>query len=119
MSRVLTPYIMGSEIVRNQRAYTKEDFVKSRFLFRVLFLVAFMAILSLFYIWSRIQIVQYGYDINSLRNRHQQLLEENKRLNVEVATLKSPNRIEPIAQQKLKMQSPKPEQIKILPYKNL
>lgn len=114
MSRVLTPYIIGSPAVRNQKAYTKEDFVKTRLLFRILFLVAFTAILSLFYIWSRIQIVQYGYDINALRNRHRQLTEENKRLNVETATQKSPGRIAEIAGQKLKMRMPKPEQIKVL-----
>jgi|SRR3990167_9987325 len=114
MARALTPYIMASPVVRNQKAYTKEDFLKTRFLFRILFLVAFMAILSLFYIWSRIQIVQYGYDINALRGRHRQLVEENKKLNVEVATLKSPGRISRIAREKLKMQMPKPEQIKVI-----
>ncbi|MBI4411820.1 MAG: cell division protein FtsL [Deltaproteobacteria bacterium] len=116
MMRIATYGSKGPQIqiVRNQKAYTKEDFVKTRLLFRILFLVAFMAILSLFYIWSRIQIVQYGYDINALRNRRQQLVEENKGLNVEVATLKSPGRISQIARQKLKMQPPKPEQIKVL-----
>ncbi|MBI2340579.1 MAG: cell division protein FtsL [Deltaproteobacteria bacterium] len=116
MMRVATYGPKGAkiQIVRNQKAFTKEDFVKTRFLFRILFLVAFMAILSLFYIWSRVQIVQYGYDINNLRSRNDTLVEESKRLNVETAMLKSPGRITAIARQKLKMQTPGPEQIKIL-----
>lgn len=115
MSRVLTPYVMGSNLVRRQRAYTKDDLVKAKFIFRILFVVAFMAILSLFYIWSRVQIVQYGYDINSLKSRQHQILEANKKLNVEVATLKSPRRVEAYAVGKLGMKPVTPEQMKVLP----
>ncbi len=115
MSRVYTPWAMEAPVIRRQRAYTKEDFLKTRLLFKILFLVAFMAILSLFYIWSRVQIVQYGYEINELRGKHQVLTEQNKKLKVEVATLKSPQRIETLAVEKLKMQSPKQEQIRLLP----
>lgn len=118
MTRILTPFSLGSEVVRKQRAYTKDDLVKTKFVFRILFLVAFMAILSLFYIWSRVQIVQYGYEINELKVRQHQLIEENKRLKVETATLKSPNRIEKIARERLKMRAPLPEQIQIVPEKN-
>ena len=115
MPRVLTPYVMGSELVRRQRAFTKDDVVKARFLFRILFLVAFMAILSLFYIWSRVQIVQYGYDINALKSRQYQLVEANKKIKMEVATLKSPRRIEKGAVEKLGMRPMAPEQIRTLP----
>lgn len=118
MSRVLAPFALGSELVRKQRAYTKDDLVKTKLLFRVLFLVAFMAILSLFYIWSRVQVVQVGYSINSLKNRQWQLVEENKKLQVEVAALKTPQRISRIAKEKLNMQAPLPEQIKTLPSSN-
>lgn len=115
MARVLTPYVMGSELVRRQRAYTKDDLVKAKFLFRILFLVAFMAILCLFYIWSRVQIVQYGYDINSLKSRQHQLMEANKKLRLEVATLKSPPRVEKFAVEKLGMRPVMPEQMRPLP----
>ena len=115
MSRVLTPYMMGSELVRRQRAYTKDDLVKAKLVFRILFLVAFMAILSLFYIWSRVQIVQYGYDINTLKARQYQLTETNKKLEVELSTLKSPRRLEQSAREMLKMRAPQPEQMRKLP----
>ena len=115
MSRVLNQYALGSEVVRRQKAFTKDDLIKTKFLFRTLFLVAFMAILSLFYIWSRVQIVQVGYEINSLSHRQQVLMEENKKLIVEVSTLKSPQRLETIARETLGMQAPKPEQIKQMP----
>lgn len=115
MYRVFTSSVVSSGIVRRQKAYTKEDFLKTKLLFRILFLVAFMAILSLFYIWSRVQIVQYGYEINDLKKQQHKLTEENKKLKVEVATLKSPQRIESIAIQKLKMQAPQKEQFRVMP----
>lgn len=115
MSRVYTPYAIGSDMVHRQKAYTKKDFVKTRVLFKILSLVAFMAILSLFYIWSRVQIVQYGYEINSLNDRRMSLLEENKKIKVEVATLKAPQRIEKIALEQLRMRAPDQTQIRSFP----
>lgn len=115
MARVAIPYGYGSDSVRRQRAFTKTDLLKTKFLFRLLFLVAFMAILSLFYIWSRVQIVEYGYEINRLRIDNRVLMEEGKKLNVEISTLKSPQRIESLAQEKLGMTTPSKEQIIFVP----
>ena len=100
--------------VRKQRTYTKDDVFKTQLLFRALFLAALVAILSLFYIWSRVQIVHYGYEINSLKSHQEALLEQNKKLSVEWATLKSPERIEKIAREKLIMQAPTEDQIRPL-----
>ncbi len=106
------PYALDS--VRRQKTYTKDDLLRTQLLFRALFLVALVAILSLFYIWSRVQIVHYGYEINRLRAHQESLLEQNKKMSVEWATLKSPQRIEKIAHEKLMMQPPTEEQIRPL-----
>lgn len=111
MSRVYSTANMGSHVVRNQKAYTKEDLVKTKFVFRLIFLIAFIAILSLVYIWSRVQVVQYGYEINKLNHTVQRLVEENKKLQVEVSALRSPDRIQYLAEKKLNMQMPRPDQI--------
>lgn len=116
MSRVFTPYSLDAQGARRrQAAYTKDDLVRAKIVFRLMFLVAFMAVLSIFYIWSRIQIVEYGYSINDLTLKQEKLIEENKKLKVEVATLKSPERIEKIAQEKLGMQTPTTGQMVELP----
>jgi cell division protein FtsL len=115
MSRVLSPYMIGSgSSVRRQKAYTKDDLARAKFLFRVLFLVAFTAILCLFYIWSRVQILHYGYEINSLKNYRYELTEQNKNLKLEAATLSSPRRLERIATERLSMRSPVETQVKVL-----
>lgn len=112
MRLVAQTYSLNS--VRKQKTYTKDDVFKTQILFRALFLVALVAILSLFYIWSRVQIVHYGYVINSLKSHQEVLLEQNKKLGVEWATLKSPERIEKIARDRLLMQSPTEDQIRPL-----
>jgi len=114
ISKIYSPWAAGSGLVRRQKVVTKDDLFRTRLLFKILFVVAFAAILSLVYIWSRVQIVQYGYEINELRNREQQLTEDNKRLKVEVATLSAPQRLQAIATSKLKMQLPTETQIKPL-----
>lgn len=115
MSRIITSFVPSAEIIRRQKAFTKEDFAKTRLLYRILILIAFMAILSLFYIWSRVQIVHYGYEINKLQSRQSELYEINKKLNVEVATLKAPQRIEKVAREDLKMETPRPDQLQLIP----
>src|SRR3990167_7737318 len=114
MSRMLSPFDLGVASVRRQRTFTKEDFVKAKFIFRLFFLVAFTAILSLFYIWSRAQIVNTGYEINLLKGKQRTLMEENKRLRLEMATLDSPLRIEQVARDQLGMESVQPAQVRNL-----
>ena len=114
MARVFSSSTFGSDIVRQQRVYTKDDLVKTRVIFQILFLLAFVAILSLGAIWCRVQVVQLGYDLNHLRQTQNNLLEEERKLRVELLTLKAPQRIERVALEKLKMQSPTPEQIEMM-----
>ncbi len=112
MSRAVSPYMIGS--VRRQKAYTKDDLARTKFLFRVLFLVAFTAILCLFHIWFRVQIMHHGYEINQLKSYGQQLTEQSKNLKLEAATLSSPRRLERIAKERLSMQSPTEAQVRLL-----
>jgi len=69
---------------------------------------------SLFYVWSRIQVIQLGYEISSALKEGRALTEANKRLRLEVATLKSYARIEKIAVEELRMVKPKPDQVIVI-----
>lgn len=68
----------------------------------------------LFYTWSRVQAVRIGYEIFNANSEMRKLDQENKELILEIATLKSPKRIERIAREELKLLPPKEEQIIIL-----
>jgi len=69
---------------------------------------------SLFYVWSRIQVFRLGYEISSALKEEKALAETNKRLRVEIATLKSYARIERLAVEELKMAKPKPQQVIVI-----
>jgi cell division protein FtsL len=69
---------------------------------------------SLFYVWSRIQVLQLGYEISNALKEEKALTETNKKLRLEIATLKSYSRIEKLAVEELGMTKPKPEQVIVI-----
>jgi cell division protein FtsL len=56
-------------------------------------------------------VINLGYDLSEAMEEHWKLVGENKKLHIEIATLKSPARIERIAQEELEMEKPLPGQI--------
>ena len=66
---------------------------------------------ALTYVWFRISITSIDYRIAGEMHRRDALLEENRKLKVEIATLKSPGRIESIARAKLGMCYPERDQV--------
>jgi cell division protein FtsL len=91
----------------------KSGFRKSRL---ILFIppMLFLIVSSLFFVWSRIQVIQLGYEISNALKEGRSLVGANKRLRLEIATLKSYARIEKVAVEELKMSKPKPEQVIVI-----
>ena len=84
---------------------------------RIFFIICFLFFLvggSLFYVWSRIQVIQLGYEISNALKQERALTEANKRLRVEIATLKSYARIEKLAVEELRMAKPRPDQVIVI-----
>ncbi|MBI5560421.1 MAG: cell division protein FtsL [Deltaproteobacteria bacterium] len=54
-----------------------------------------VAVVSL-YLWSRLKVVDIGYEISRLNEARAALLEKNRRLRFELTELKSPQRVEKI-----------------------
>lgn len=102
---------MKTLALRQQSALTKRDFSKIRILLRLLLLGTVLMLFSLFYIWSRVQIVQIGYDIGELQRQQKDLRVENQNLKMEISVLKAPERIEKLATEKLQMTWPTPEKV--------
>ncbi len=69
---------------------------------------------ALFYVWSRIQAIQLGYEISNVLKEEKTLTETNKKLRLEIATLKSCARVERFATEELRMAKPKPEQVIVI-----
>jgi cell division protein FtsL len=78
-------------------------------------LMAFFFVEALFYAWCRVQCVNAGYGIDRQTRRHQALLKERNTMKIELARLKSPERIETIARTRLGLVMPDGQQMVILP----
>ncbi|MBI5237180.1 MAG: cell division protein FtsL [Deltaproteobacteria bacterium] len=75
-------------------------------------LAAFTFALVLFiFLWSRLAVVNIGFEISKANSTRAALIEQNKRLKVEFMKLKSPERIEKIASGELQLVHPTGEQI--------
>jgi cell division protein FtsL len=83
---------------------------------RTIIPLAMIACALLFYSWVRSQIVNTGYESQTLVQKEKSLLRTQKRLILEEATLNSPERIDMIARNKLGMIPLRPNQF-ILPQK--
>lgn len=88
---------------------------KRRYLQQASVIISIAVSIALFYVWSRIAVVQTGYRLHDLARQHEQLEEEYRVLKLELATRKSPGRLGPLAQNKLGLRHPDPKQVIILP----
>jgi cell division protein FtsL len=79
----------------------------------VALMVVFMAEL-LVYAWCRVQFVRTGYEITEATEEHQRLKELYRKLKVEEARLKSPERIMRIARQR-GLVMPDSKQVVVIP----
>ncbi len=98
--------IFKAHTVKRQHVSHKEVMLRNR---RVRFFSVVMIIimvLALVYVWTRIQVVQLGYDVSSLTSEVKKLSQEKSILQSEVARLKSPARLDKIARTKLGMRQP-------------
>ena len=83
----------------------------------VVIIIALLFIL--FYLWSRLIVVSLGYEIAKANKERVELMADNKRLKLENLSLKSPQRIEAIALDRLGLIYPKREQVIIVKSSNV
>jgi cell division protein FtsL len=68
-------------------------------------------IVSVFHVWSRFKLVDLNLQISEISRQLSEAGQEQKRLKLEAASLKSPSRIEAIAKNELGMALPTEQQI--------
>jgi cell division protein FtsL len=69
----------------------------------------------LFYTWCRVQSTQARYEISKLTDEQEQMLKVQDNLKIELARLKSPQRIARIATEHLGLVAPTSKQLIIIP----
>ena len=80
-----------------------------------LILMLFFIVELFFCTWCRVQCIRTGYEISREARRHQNLITLQNNLRIELARLRSPERIAKIAEQKLGLVMPTSEQMIIIP----
>jgi cell division protein FtsL len=78
---------------------------------RLVGLASLMALFAFLYAWQHFQAIQLRYRLESLRTEQTQALELNQELNLEVAGLRAPGRIDLIARRQLGLTAPVPGQV--------
>ena len=66
------------------------------------------------YVWCRVQVVNLGYLLSDIHRLHTRLVNDNKKLHLELARLKAPERVQRIAIEKLGLKHPSKDQIVVL-----
>lgn len=69
-------------------------------------LVALFAVVGVVHVTSRVLVVKVGYELSRLDSERQELARQKDKLELELATLKSPARLEGLARDKLLLAPP-------------
>lgn len=80
-------------------------------LFPLIAFVVVLMIVALFFVWSRLEMVNLEYDISTYEVRLRALQQESRQLKLEAASLRNPARIERMARTRLGLRQPTPEQV--------
>jgi len=75
---------------------------------RTTLLVAAVAAVGIVHVWSHTRVTAAGYRLGELQRTQESLRAQRDRLEVEVATLRAPGRLEEFARARLKMAPPAP-----------
>lgn len=81
---------------------------------RVFLVVAMITIVTLFFVWTRLQNIRLRRESARLKQREQEALLENNRLKLEWARLISLKRLEELGERKYNLKRPSPEQVIVL-----
>ena len=80
-------------------------------LLRVFVFLALLLTVSLFFVWSRLQLVNLQYGISKEESRLREAHRQVRGLRLQAATLRHPGRIEDVATKQLALRNPTPEQV--------
>ena len=104
---------------RKKKKKLPKEKIASKWRWRRLTTVIFFSLWLLLsgfgYVWCRVQVVELGYQLSDSHQLHNRLLNDNKKLHLELARLKAPERVQRIAIEQLGLKQPTKDQIVVLP----
>ena len=105
-----TPEIYFSKAIDNTRLVKVEDPRRGREMRQFGIALSCLFLLVMTYAWQHFKAIEYGYQIESLKMQRDSMIEVNRELHLEDASLRNPERIDLMAR-KLGLQSPQAGQV--------
>jgi cell division protein FtsL len=105
-----TPEVYFRKTIDNSRLVKVEDPRRAREMRQFSIALCCLFLLVMTYAFQHFRAIEFGYKIESLRVERDGLLEMNRALRLEEASLRDPERIDTMAR-RLGMQSPQPGQV--------
>ncbi|MBN1282183.1 MAG: cell division protein FtsL [Proteobacteria bacterium] len=112
MSRVLAMPMMSS--VRGQPIADKAAVASRRYLRQVFSLLAVVMLVALLFVWTRIQVIQLGYEVSRIRSEVTELGRQRDMLQAEIGELRAPDRLSRIASERFGMRLPMGDEVVLL-----
>jgi cell division protein FtsL len=100
--------------VRNNPIVREVDETRQRELWKSVAIAGFFVLAALFAALQHFELLRHGYRLEQMQSDKAAAEEDARRLRVDIATLKSPQRIEQVATRKLRLVAPSREDAVVL-----
>jgi cell division protein FtsL len=105
-----TPEIYFAKSIDNSRLVKITDLQRSRENKQFALATVCLFVLVMFYAWQHFSAIEYGYKIEAQKHQREELVEANRALRLEEASLRDPERIDVLARQ-MGLESPRAGQV--------
>ena len=95
----ITPEFYFQKTIDNSRLVKVADPQRRREIRMFSASVAALFLVMMFYAWQHFSSIEYGYHIEAQKTEHERLVEVNRTLTLEAASLRDPGRIDALARQ--------------------
>jgi cell division protein FtsL len=109
----ITPEFYFRKTIDNSRVVKVSDPQRRREIRMFSASVAALFLMLMFYAWQHFRAIEYGYRIEAQKSERDRLVELNRTLKLEEASLRDPGRIAPLARQ-MGLEAPEPGQVALL-----
>src|SRR5215472_9151101 len=106
----ITPEFYFQKTIDNSRLVKVADPRRRREIRMFSAVIALFFLLAMVYTWQHFRSLEYGYQIEAQKTEHDRLVELNRNLKLEQASLRDPGRIDVLARQ-MNLEPPRPGQV--------
>jgi cell division protein FtsL len=100
---------------KKRRGSPSRRWWSNRVILGLIALILWSTVSGFTYVWCQTHVVDLGYRLSEAHRQHTKLVDENKKLRLELARLRAPERVEQVSLRQLGLKHPNKDQIVVLP----